>query len=688
MRIGLKHFLIFFTLIVCAIAWYKNHRDAKMGFAVLVPTPVKLSGFYEIPESIREFRGRSQARNHELVDIVAHSERELDTELALASVEFLTSRIRGQIPPLLKHRKEGLLKIARSRLNDKMRFGEAALAAQILDDCGDKSGLAYVKKRFLLADAKDKNAFTSPQRKKLSEDAKFLNALKLVPEDSPTYRDACDILYEGGFEQPLFQLRLKIAKEQKPNATHEVQWLLKHQLSNETLRLALDYLTDVPERGINPFFAEDALTVVPTDELRHDPEFQGLQRDVELALCDYVTSKRKLGQSGESIFFILAKHGTELSADVFRTYEITGETKYIYGGQRILSACQMLQRIGQPEDASSVFRKALSRPSGSAALPAVLYERAEEYLPRSEIIDSCMRRCRESADRNAIDYLSRACEGTGNLEVAQAILDATEQSNEEGTNWKLDDLKYVRRIGHPRIGELWSRIPAAEKATDTGHFYEQWVANDTKRPELIDWINRRLSPAKPLAIPTVLKAPKYKDNDLMWDRVDVWHNDEIFFPGIQSDHQFAAMALAHSGVGNLVNPDWYNLIAVARGLSKCADIESEEFQWNSHLDDSREAFFVSFVVNDCVYEFSIPNDDYYVEDCFSYRAAAEILNAVAIRQRLKGRFFCYETEWAATMRSPNNCFKLIVYLEQKVAMELESKFGMRPMAGFEYYFNH
>ena len=111
--------------------------------------------------------------------------------------------------------------------------------------------------------------------------------------------------------------------------------------------------------------------------------------------------------------------------------------------------------------------------------------------------------------------------------------------------------------------------------------------------------------------------------------------------------------------------------------NELADIESDEIQVQAYDYDWEGSMFLNrFVVNGRLYKFNHSEGFNGSDDRYSTQASAEILNSVCIRQRTKGRFFCYGNEWDVT---------LIMYLRPEQARELEAKFGIQPLAGFEYY---
>ena len=139
-------------------------------------------------------------------------------------------------------------------------------------------------------------------------------------------------------------------------------------------------------------------------------------------------------------------------------------------------------------------------------------------------------------------------------------------------------------------------------------------------------------------------------------------------------------ALAHAGSGDLAyGEDNYfdELIGRIAGLSVTESGEMKISSVSSEVKDDRR--WLRIVINGRLYEFNLAEPDYH--NGYDARAIVELLNTIAIRQRMTKRFFAYPTEWGTG-------FCLVLFIEPKTVSELETKFGLTPIEGCEFYLDN
>ena len=660
-----------------------------MGVQITVPKPVSLDDYYEIPDKLLEIRSRTQVREHQWA---FENANQLSMDNRIEEIRNSITRFYPDSSQrLIEHRPDELVEIARKCLAGKPSFREAVNAALMLDLCGQPEGFQYIKKRFLdqhPADKKDQDEFFHRFRKRdLTADPEILEFLKAAAadEESEHHWRACHLLYDAGVDaEPLLRLKRALASENPIRRSESVVWLMDNKMDPHALDLVEQFLENSTRFELG-FILKRMRT---SSEARQ----VAIAQQVEILMCERLavaakddSEKPPSIHSQLDAWQVLGENCTELSSEFFLNvgdHIANGfaESKY----QRIAIACRALKRLGRQADAVAIVKEHIEKTAATANFydnRIVLFDATEEVAGRDITVEICQKQLRAGFDRAAIEKLGHLFEATNNEQIVNAIVEsASKESGAKPPALRFHTLKSITRIGSKRLVELWAKLDARD-VNDDSNFHRHWACNKTTREQLVGWINKELQPATKLTKELVLKNPKYNDgnhwiwHDVMWDAID---KDEDAKVPIETDQEFAMIALAHSGYGNLAYDDRYPLEGVVDVMcGEIADIESEEFRVSSHSYDwDGPLIFNSFVVNDRLYKFNHKEGYNGADDRYSVQAAAEILNAVAIRQRLTGRFFCYGNEWGVT---------LVMYLTPDQARDLEKKFGIEPMVGFEYY---
>ena len=116
-------------------------------------------------------------------------------------------------------------------------------------------------------------------------------------------------------------------------------------------------------------------------------------------------------------------------------------------------------------------------------------------------------------------------------------------------------------------------------------------------------------------------------------------------------------------------------------IDELADVESDEFELESYSIEGQAVYLFKLVVNGRLYQFELPEGWSGSDERYDVSATVEIMNAIAIRQRLKRRFFVYETQWDLD-------FRLVMFLLPETAEQLQSRFGLRVVSGCEFYMHN
>ena len=693
MRFSLKYFLLVIIALAIGIAWYVNYRES-LGVEIRVPQPIALDDYYEIPKTLLEIRNRRVVQDYldrrEVVDETHYDDR----------IQSIRQRIGSFYPDsdqhLVQQRRDELVEIAQANLKDETDFVSAVRAALILDMCDQPEGWAYIKKRFLdqrQGDHKSLSEFFFRFRNRnLQDDDEVVAAIKLAAakEGSVLYSQSCRLLHEWQIDSaPFVDVQRERAAKRDVGA---LIWLMENQTDEKTIKLVEEHLANSTSYQFSQF-VRWAQSQTTKDYVPLKGEIARLGRQAEALMVERLKDlikdpEKDLAAHQNGAWRNLAECCTEISADFFGyAKDYLGSMPYPDAGhERIEISSRALIRLGRIDQAKSLLTDRIRSTTtrwgyfGFEDGRDELYKLTEELLSREEFIQFCKNQC-TTDDYSAVKKLAELFEGTQDNEIVDLFIERLAKTTKDGSRyWDLLVLEEIRRIGSQRLPELWNCFPKS-KYDDEATFYHSWVKNKTTRQAIVDWINQQLKPKQKLTIARVHENAKYSDgnhwiwHDVMYDELERDENAKV---KIASDQKFAMIALAHSGYGNLCYDDRFPLESVVDVMcNELADIESREFQvQDSDYDWDGPGFSNRFVVDGRLYKFSHSEGFNGSDDRYSTQAAVEVLNAVCIRRRKNGRFFCYANEWGVT---------LVMYLEPKQAMELESRFGIKPMAGFEYY---
>ena len=679
MRFSLKFLLVIFALTAVAVIAYVRHRESELGVKFPVPKPVEVDEEASSPpDFIIEIRSKRQVREHdqrlELKEAKDKAEK-LD-ELRLSLKEF-SSGYHNEI--ITEHRDE-FEKLARKQINDP-DLETASHAAWILDFFGDEDAYQTIRGRYI----KKYSAKPQPyyqglydfielfERERLQEDPVFIDFLRSIIENNGSQLDwtaAAFLSYQGIDDEPYYQHMLFDAKR-KRDPYYALTWLMEHKLTPEVKKLITQYV----DEGNTPAFFRAYWILQVQNE---DPDWIPLRNRIEQAVHKYLRkpSPNSWEEQG-SHWKKFCEVATEASVDFLsNAIENTAAQDDYARSLRVLYACQALDRLGHREQSEELLKTAikLNYKDGfnvTSATRQKMFDLAEKLWGREETIKLCKEQIESSRDEGACLKLAEIYAGTRNEEIVSLI---------KG----LCGVKPIEKIGSKRLPEIWKKMERYRANTLSVH--QHLEKGGLQRQDIIDWINAELSPQTPLTIPTVIAHPNYINEKNTWN---------VRSPVVDTDHQFLLMALAHSGKGSLVS-DWHDNSRdeVNSIVSLLAESTGKEFDVSSTDSEYGESSFnkYSIVVNGKLYKYSTfasqhiiyddPEDAEY-DARFPIESVLEIMNAIAIRQNLPGRFFYYIGEDIGEYD-----IDLVAFLTQKQAKELRDKFGLKPRSEFEYYLTH
>lgn len=657
------------------IRLYVLNLEAELGVKFPVPKPVELEEYYDAPAFITEFRSRWQVRSHDNFEEAKKAQEREETlaQLLVSLAEFSDGL---HLEMLHEHKKE-FIALARNQAEDPS-FKIARNAAWILDHFGDKEAYFKIRQRLVELYATEPRPSYRPfydftecfGRERVAKDQKFVQfARSLINEPNQLdWVSSSFLFYENVDDEPYYQYMLRKAKNGR-DKSYSFIWLVENRYTPEVKIALAEYL----DSGQVPSYSR----VREFIEIENgDPDWLPTRNRIEKLGHRFLseTESRLWKVERDRHWGKFTECATEASVEFFiNAFENTKGQEKHRRSQRILLSCQALDRLGHRKEAETLLIAALEAdknddPYAFTQTKRQMFDLAEKFWGRTEIIKLCKEHIEHDSDHGACEKLADMFAGTKNEEIASLIADC-------------GDIARVEKIGSNRLPEMW-KSASSRKRTYT--LYSRWKSQRLERQDFVDWINTELGPGKPLTIQQVLAHPKHLEKNRHW---------EIKSPVIDTDHQFALVALAHSGNGNLVetsnNRD--DLLNILEKLSKSAQPEFCITSTNENWTGGTLNF--SLVVNKRLYKFSIPESRYIVEDestedvyfdgQYPMEAALEILNAIAIRQHLQGRFFIFDGEGLG----PQD-INLVAFLTRAQVEELDTKFGLTPRQEFEFYLDH
>ena len=671
-------------MLVIGVCFYVSHRKAELGVQFRVPKPIELEEFLDAPIFITEIRSRRQVRKHDQrEETEANLKAQEQIAVLLTSLADFSKQVHLEV--MQEHRDE-FIKLAQQQIDDPDP-GTAANAAWVLDFFNDKLAYPRIRDRFIDDYAYETLTGYRPLydfmelfgRDRLVKDPVFVDFLRTLTrkENELDWLSSVVLHYQEIDSEPYYQYMLRKARNGR-DKSYALLWLVEEFYNAEVLQTLTEFLDagNVPGNYRILSFIQierPESDWIPTRNRIEHLAYKFL-RDPNPKLW-----KREQGEYWKDF----CERSTETSAEFLRNAfkNTQGQDKHLRS-ERILYSCQALERLGHRKDAAALLKAALEAdknndPYALADTKRQLFDLAEKLWGREETIKLCRDHIADSHDEAACSKLAHMFEGTRNEEIATRIA-----VSEQG-NCRLEMISQVEQIGSERLPVMWK---SSSNRLGTFEVFQRWKERSVNRQDFVDWINSTLTPKSPLTIQSVLNHPNYTDGINLW---------AIESPVTRTDHQFSLVALAHSGKGRLFDDSHeFERDAMDEAVASLAKLESPEFKITStHCDWSDDDWYkFSIVVNKKLYKFTVRAGHHIVEDettgegyyenHYSTEAVIEIMNAIAIRQKLKGRFFWYEGEGLG------DDVNLVLYLTHWQAQELEEKFAIKPRDEFEYYLEH
>lgn len=678
MRFSLRTTLVVVILASLATGWYMNWRRANIGFEIAVPTPLGELGS-EVPEQLREYWAGAKVREHDRTYHQSHQKRRIERlreNLSIYRRQFMASD-----KDLLRTNREELVQLAREVFSDeKSEFDAAANAAWILDETGDADAFSIflnrAKEHRVQDDGKRWMLFDVFPADRLVADQEFLKMMKAsVGEDSGFSRRSEWALFDSGLQrQPLIDRLIQGIRE-NPESDDSLQLLLNKAPSIEALELAEEFLFGDRESGRARSSYGDyyLMRTVFKMDISNDPELGEIVDRLERKFANVIRELRKqdaLGRHlGWQLWSLAVQQGSDVSKDLF--LETLENPELVHRHSNAVSA---LVRLGFGEDCQTYMRKAVANlPPEKPEWHFKLLDLHEKCCGKEESIEVCLKLAKDQSNLAAYQKLAMLFQDTNDATASKLIVD---QLFCEGKGERaVKALQFLEQIGHPELGSFWAQLPGSITSDPIIKFYQHWHTQKVDRTDIVNWINQELRPNQPISVDSVLNESKFLSgtNHFLW---------RFVHKGFGSPHKFAMAAFAHSGSGDLVFGEDMYFDELVGHIADLAATESGELKVSSsstELVGGQRTFRI--VVNNRLYEFALTEPIDNFENRYDSRAIVEILNAIAMRRRLKKRFFAYPTEWGTG-------FCLVLFIEPETVKQLETRFGLTPIAGSEFYVDH
>ena len=414
--------------------------------------------------------------------------------------------------------------------------------------------------------------------------------------------------------------------------------MVKNAPSKEVFLLVEKYMLDVPR---SEYLVRELLLA----KTESDSNMEQIRSRIEKRLCEFLSGlDRKLS------FFQIWTNVVTLGDNTFKPLFVA-TLKDPNQAERHVAAAKALVRLGYRDECEVLLR--------DIVLSAGPYKPAEGVNQRRTYENKKARWVR----LGAFNQLAVLLAGSGDAEFKQQIL---EKLYCNGRGWyAIEALNMLHKVGCEEVGELWRQLPQWQLTGSTHKFYQTWHSNNHSRQDLINWINKNVQqPDNPISIQSVIDAPRYSPESYTWH----WNSDDMV-----TEYLFAMFALAHSQQGGFTDGDNWLLMNFNQFLKEIVPGGDSEFSLTSLSKEAASSDIHRIVVNRRMYEYQITYDHTeWRRTALEIRAAVDILNTIAIRQRLKKRFFVYESGMGTSMR-------LVLFVSPSVAKKLMDKFSITPL---------
>ena len=642
MKFSLRFIIVFTILTGTGLGLYFLELEKRKPVPLNVDYHVEMENEVDRPATLIEYRSRL---NVDEVGIAA----EWYDERRIREVERDFSRFSSDswyAQGFLDRHPKRMRKAAEKGI-DHDKFEAVVSAAWTLGKFGDPIGFEKLQQRILENRESDQAQYWRAFETMAEENVPLSDELvakvrEIAFSDSSSAEEAAFLLFRAGVdEQPLLE-NLKECKVEDD----ELMWLLRNRPTTELVPAIKMRISANPMVS----YSNTDLYATILELGQSNPEFKSLVESVETNLVRFLNDDDLEDFDRDWSLTQLKRCATKLSIP-FLESQINDFDVYTFYPEMIT----LLHDLGEEESAKGQLLRLVDKLSGDFKkwngedVKNGLMRIAPSIVGPEKSLELCIKHGSPIGLSEFIES-TRADDAHEKMGCARKTLDRARKKAIEYLTGKESSSDFT-----------FSR------------FASNWFESNLSRQKAVDWINENLKPSDPLTVQRVLNHERYPVGEgiwFTWSRFD-HHVDDI--------HTFLLMALAHSGHGHLAHWEYTHPGAVTDSIEELATTESNEFRVGAHDEEGSYPATFSIVVNDRVYKFDVDEGPNGSDERYDVGVIADLVNTIAIRQRLKRRLFIYDCEKG---------YCLVMFITPDMARELYSVFSIYPDRGSDHYLDH
>ena len=642
MKYSLRFIFVLSILVGTGLGLYLLELEKRKPLSLKINYRVQVKNPVDRPAQLTEFRSRAKARE---VDVA--SKRYEGRRIRELEADFLRFDYDAWYAGGFVERHPEAMRMAAQKSLVHNEFEAVVGAAWTLGRLGDKSGFDKLQNRILENREKDRNDYWRAFEM-LGEEGAALSdemidqALEIANSDSSSADEAAFMLFRLNIDNEALLPHLKKGSL----SDEDLNWALVNRPTAEVLSAIENQLQADPTITYrNKELYSSILKLAPSN-----PKLQSMVETVEVNLWKFLESDNIDQWDKDFCNSHLWEYATSLSIPFLQS-QITGFDAYDSNAHWITK----LYDLGETESAKKHFLRLVDELSvkidrwNGDVVKNRLMGIGPQIIGPEETVELCIK-------YNSPIGLAEFIENSGESDACEQ-LGCDESTLASARKRAIDFL-----VEHePKSDIVFSK------------FARHWHKAGLSRQKAVDWINDNLEPANPLTVKRVLDHERYPVGEGIWT---TW---SWFDHRVDDIHTFLLMALAHSGHGHLTHWEYTSPGNVSGTVEELATTESREFNVGACDQEGTYPTTVSLVVNDRVYQFNVHEGPNGSDERYDVGVIADLVNTIAVRQRLKRRLYIYESIKG---------YCLVMFIKPEIAREIYSVFSIFPDRGTDYYLDH
>ena len=642
MKYSLRFIFVLSILVGTGLGLYLLELEKRKPLSLKINYRVQVKNPVDRPAQLTEFRSRAKAREVDVASKRYEGRRIRELEADFLRFDYDAWYAGG----FVERHPEAMRKAAQKSLVHN-EFEAVVGAAWTLGRLGDKSGFDKLQNRILENREKDRNDYWRAFEM-LGEEGAALSdemidrALEIANSDSSSADEAAFMLFRLNIDNEALLPHLKKGSL----SDEDLNWALVNRPTAEVLSAIENHLqADATITYRNKELYSSILKLAPSN-----PKLQSMVETVEVNLWKFLESDNIDQWDKDFCNSHLQEYATSLSIPFLQS-QITGFDAYDSNAHWITK----LYDLGETESAKKHFLRLVDELSvkfdrwNGDVVKNRLMGIGPQIIGPEETVELCIK-------YNSPIGLAEFIENSGESDACEQ-LGCDESTLASARKRAIDFL-----VEHePKSDIVFSK------------FARHWHKAGLSRQKAVDWINDNLEPANPLTVKRVLDHERYPVGEGIWT---TW---SWFDHRVDDIHTFLLMALAHSGHGHLTHWECTSPGNVAGNIEELATTESREFNVGAGDQEGTYPTTVSLVVNDRVYQFNVHEGPNGSDERYDVGVIADLVNTIAVRQRLKRRLYIYESIKG---------YCLVMFVKPEIAREIYSVFSIFPDRGTDYYLDH